>query len=453
MGVEQLLEEAIRVRVPGEGSENRMEGMLRRRQRRALTWSMLAAAAVLLLSALVLHRIFIKAPDMSVRVAFTPGTAWSGEARGGKIERGDLLKVEFGVAEVVLPGGVRGVIEGPAEFRVDDSGVLELMEGRGWFRVEESGRGFLVRTPLAEIRDLGTEFGVVTHKNALDEVHVFAGRVEVRARYALKESRELVAGQAARLSPVGRWIDETPDDDGFLKKLPPRLPGIRFSFDGAEPLRPEGEHPAVEGMAVSMADGGEPPLVEGVRGSALSVRGLDDVVVTDWRGIGGDEPRTIACWIRYAGGPDGFAPIVSWGDGTQLRPGRCKLLLAHSPRHGDPVLRFSLGHNVNFSGSTPLTAGDWHHVAVVFHGQWNEFGDMVELYVDGEREKVDRAFSHPPREDQKIGTVIDGKNSVPLRIGTGPYRSKTELFLGEIDEVWILPRALSEREVRGLMSE
>jgi hypothetical protein len=448
MTVELLLEELLGGRHPSSGA--RMEGLLRRRQRRVLGWALTAAAAVLCVAAVVLHRIFVETPDHRIHVAFTPGTAWSGQAADGVLDAGRMMRIQFGLAEVSLPDGVRGVIEGPAAFRIDEPGCLRLFEGRGWFRVEPKGRGFQVVTSQIEVTDLGTEFGVVTRADALDEVHVFEGRVAVGSRFGLKQHREVVAGEAASVSEVGRWIDRQPEPNRFFEELPPSLPGIRFSFDGRLPLRPEGVHPAVSRMKMTRAGGGGPHLVEGIRGNALSIRGRDDVIATDWRGIGGTEPRTMACWIRCEEETADYSPILSWGLGEE-KPGRCNLMVAKSPKHGRTVLRFSLGHHVNFSGSTPLEPGKWHHVTAVFRGLHDLSGDMVELYIDGRRERVDPEFSQPPRQDQKIGTIIDSTRSFPLRIGTGPYMGTTNTFRGLIDEVCILPRAVSEQEVPGLM--
>lgn len=41
---------------------------------------------------------------------------------------------------------------------------------------------------------------------------------------------------------------------------------------------------------------------------------------------------------------------------------------------------------------------------------------------------------------------------MPLRIGTEPYMGNPSTFKGQIDEVHILPRALTEQEVQGMMN-
>ena len=127
-------------------------------------------------------------------------------------------------------------------------------------------------------------------------------------------------------------------------------------------------------------------------------------------------------------------------------------MITKSRKTGERTLRFSLGHQLHFSGATTIDPGKWQHIAVVFRGTGNIDGDMVDLYLNGERELVDHEIINPPKDDRVIKTVIRGPNSQPLQIGCGPYlKGNISPYFGDIDEVWILPRALSAREVKGLM--
>ncbi|MEP4077282.1 LamG-like jellyroll fold domain-containing protein [Haloferula sp.] len=412
------------------------------------------AAAVVMLSAVLFHQVFLRDSGPSIHVAFSPGTSWSGPVDDdGRMPFGETLKIEFGVAEFDLPGDVRAVIEGPAEIELPDPALLVLREGSGWFQVGEDGQGFRVLTPSVEVVDYGTRFGLLARPNEPAEVHVFDGLVNCAARFAMKESEDLQEGRSLRVSPAGRWIEQELDEQKFLTSLPHQLPGIRFSFDGEDPLMPEGEHPSVKGMKVAVHRGGEARLTEGVQGKALSIRERDDVVKTNWPGIGGSASRTIACWIRPTrGNKNPFAGIVSWGDPSDKSLGKCHFMIGKSRRSENRFLRFAVGDSIQFSGSTPIVYGEWQHIALVFRGTGNIDGDMVELYLNGEREQVAPEFSRLPEDDSVISTVIDGARSQPLQIGSGPFPGSTGgRFFGAIDEVWIHPRALSAREVRGLM--
>ncbi|MBK1831913.1 FecR domain-containing protein [Verrucomicrobiaceae bacterium R5-34] len=462
MRVELLLHEALQCQVLPATPElrERLElpslraGDKSRSRRQLMLHSAMAAAALLLLSFVAMHWFSRAGKEAGVPVTFSPGTSWSGSMeQASRMKFGDSLTIEFGVARIELPG-VLAIIEGPAEVNLTGPGLLELREGKGWFRVSEAGQGFRVLTPSVEVVDHGTEFGLVADPNDADEVHVFDGRVHCSARFALKEGQDLREGAALRVSPVGRWIDTELSEQRFLTSLPSDLPGIHFSFDGPQPMTPEGSYPAVENMQAATRGGGGGTFTRGVRGKALSVQDPEDAVRTDWPGIGGAKPRTIACWIR----PDAahgvqLAGIVSWGTPSTRPSGRCQIMTSKSRKTGQRVLRFSLGHSMHFSGTTELAAGEWHHVAAVFRGTETTHGEMIELYIDGKREQVDRELSNLPRDDQAIRTVIKHPNSQPLQIGCGAYDNASPApFYGEIDEVWILPRALTAAEIKGLMA-
>lgn len=88
----------------------------------------------------------------------------------------------------------------------------------GW--VPPGASGFQVSTPDLVLTDLGTEFGIASKADFLDEVHVFLGSVEVANRNGLQHKELLKAGQARVAEPTGRWRPVAIDPDPFLKKLP-----------------------------------------------------------------------------------------------------------------------------------------------------------------------------------------------------------------------------------------
>ena len=455
MRVELLLEEALQTHVPSASREGSTGNVDRRPYKAKRRFSAFAVAAtVVMVFALMFYGTFLwqTDSDAQIQVAFSPGASWSGPvSKEGTIAVGETVKIAFGVAEFLFPDDVRAVIEGPAEIGCSSAALLELREGSGWFQVGEAGHGFRVRTPSVDVVDHGTEFGLLAQPNAPDEVHVFSGRVSSAARFAMKEVQELQAGRALQVSPAGRWIELEPDEQRFLKHLPLQVPGMRFSFDGENPLKPEGAFSAGAALNVRTRSGSPAKLVAGVKGKALSVGAVGDIVRTDWPGIGGAAPRTIACWIRPGHERDiWYSCIVSWGDPGR---GRCQMMMAKGDKNGDHVLRFALGDTIRFSGRTPIERGKWQHLAVVFRGTGAiDDGDRVELYLNGKRERLDPKYTRRPKRAEVINTVIDSPNAQPMQIGCGPYKTgKLASFFGDIDEVWILPRAVSEREVKGLM--
>lgn len=90
------------------------------------------------------------------------------------------IGLDKGIIEIQYDDGVDVLIEGPAKFAVERSG-LYVEYGRLFSRVSASGLGFLVETPTARFVDQGTEFGVQADVNGSAELHVIKGKVQLFA--------------------------------------------------------------------------------------------------------------------------------------------------------------------------------------------------------------------------------------------------------------------------------
>lgn len=83
-----------------------------------------------------------------------------------------------GLATLRFDGGAMVRVEAPARFTLDHAKGMTLHDGRIVGFCDESARGFVVRTPHAELIDLGTEFGVVVDPWEETQLHVFTGQVQ-----------------------------------------------------------------------------------------------------------------------------------------------------------------------------------------------------------------------------------------------------------------------------------
>ncbi|MCH7225434.1 FecR domain-containing protein [Haloferula sp. A504] len=209
-----------------------IDRVLARQRRRVLKTSLLAAAAVLVISAAAL---WVKTiPSSAVTIAsihVAPNSAFSlthtgdGEApMGNALAEGSRIVLEHGVAELELPYQVRAVIEAPAAITLVDDRTLQLDHGRGFFHVPtEEGRGFTVRTPHQQIVDLGTAFGIdASRKRTELDLHVFEGRVRVDALDGT-EGEIITATRSVRLAGtrVDRDLDGPPV--AFFRQLPAKV--------------------------------------------------------------------------------------------------------------------------------------------------------------------------------------------------------------------------------------
>jgi hypothetical protein len=128
--------------------------------------------------------------------------------------------VNKGTVELEFSSGVRGIVRGPADLTLQREDLLELTNGTVWFAVPKKAIGFTVNTPDLVLTDLGTEFGIISEPNFLDEVHVFDGKVEILSRNGLKKSEILNAGQARYAGSDGHWKATPLRRDHFLDTLP-----------------------------------------------------------------------------------------------------------------------------------------------------------------------------------------------------------------------------------------
>ncbi|MBK1825799.1 hypothetical protein JIN81_02110 [Haloferula rosea] len=205
-----------------------MDRVIERGQRRTLRQAGLAAAALLVLVGVTMALILTRAPAPTLSVAASPGTDFTigherlgDEAPNGLVlEPGSRLQLKSGTVELDFTSGVRGIVRGPADLTLQREDLLEFSSGTAWFEVPAKAIGFKVNTPDLLLTDLGTEFGIVSAPNFLDEVHVFSGMVEVQNRSGLMTKELLTEGQARFAGLAGRWKEIPIRPDHFLNELP-----------------------------------------------------------------------------------------------------------------------------------------------------------------------------------------------------------------------------------------
>lgn len=230
------LHNALQLRNEGVDSLNviPMDRAIQRGQRRNFRTAMLISVAVVAIIGVVMSLFIARKPPPTLRFSTSPGTGLTishqltgeGALEGQVLEPGSRLEIHHGTVELEFTSGVRGIVHGPANLTLLDEGLLELDRGTAWFAVPSKATGFQVNTPDLILIDLGTEFGIRSRPDFLDEVHVFTGKVEVRNRYGLKKRELLVKGQARVAGLAGRWQETPLRRDHFLTELPSTEPKL-----------------------------------------------------------------------------------------------------------------------------------------------------------------------------------------------------------------------------------
>ena len=155
---------------------------------------------------------------------------------GEQLVKDRMLSLKSGLAQLTFESGAKLILQGPAEFlvRSEMQGTLEV--GKLSAVVPQQAHGFTVRTPSAEIVDLGTEFGVEVDEDSHTEVHVFEGEVmswQVDSSGDTKgEVISLMKNDGASFS-VGAETSQgiQADPSKFVREVSPRL-----SLDQLPPL-------------------------------------------------------------------------------------------------------------------------------------------------------------------------------------------------------------------------
>lgn len=158
----------------------------------ATPWLLAASVAILVTAAalrfgqepIVVPQVAMVLPDGSQSVAAyvgrTTNCVWTANpvAAGSQLNEGDVIALSKGVAEIIFDSGARVIAQGPCELEVDDAQSFSLALGDVSVLAEY---GFKVTTPAGIVLDLGTEFGVSVDDRGTSEVHVFAGEVAFQA--------------------------------------------------------------------------------------------------------------------------------------------------------------------------------------------------------------------------------------------------------------------------------
>ncbi len=175
---------------------------------------------------------------------------------------------------------------------------------------------------------------------------------------------------------------------------------------------------------------GDPKWVDGYDGGALQFDGSGDYVNIDgYKGIIGAHARTITAWVKTTSTVTGV--IVGWGVNTS--PQRMELRIDVGRLRGEHQ-----GGNVQ--GSTNLTDGGWHHVAVTIRENVTISYPEVKLYLDGVDDTI-------PTTDPDAFATVAGND---VRIGSRPSNND-RFFTGLVDDVRIFDKELTQQEIELVM--
>lgn len=247
---------------------------------------------------------------------------------GEPIYAGRSLELEEGIAQLTFESGAKLIIQGPATFTTETSMLGTLDRGKLAALVPVRAFGFTVRTPSAEVVDLGTEFGLVVDGYGRTQVDVINGEVVTW--------------------PVNRRGD-TLGDGLKLTELQSVSYGGKTEIPCIPRIQPADTSKFIREITPRLTDDQLPPL--SVR-NHLALWLSADVLVSI------DENRRVVCWQDILAG-DNQTEESAWQHEELNRP-----LLVDAAIGGKPALHFDgrTSHMV----TTPLTTTDDQTVFLVF---------------------------------------------------------------------------------------
>jgi ferric-dicitrate binding protein FerR (iron transport regulator) len=389
---------------------------------------------------------------------------WADGQRPADIEDGisrGRMKVAEGFVALRFSRGARLLVEGPAELDIRSADLVRIESGKAFAHVPESAIGFTIEGPTGRVVDKGTDFAVNVAASSM-EVHVLKGLVEAGRGSTLQPLRE---NEALQIS--AKTVSTIPMDSGqFLTNAPPSphrpIGWVHWAFDEnagqATQARTAGLGPIERSAQLTALNPGSagPQWTTGQFGSALSFDGEDDYVQTEFPGISGDAPRTVAFWVKVPTDfrvKNGYA-LVCWG--STVEEGEAWQISVNPKAEIGELGRLRVGRiGEPIIGTTDLRDDRWHHVAVVFYGGGHaDDATQVLMYVDGQLERTHRKSM--PIVHTDIDSPASKKVAFGLNIGpVGKYPGKPPewlVFRGCMDEVFICDGALSQAQVRDLMT-
>ncbi len=384
---------------------------------------------------------------------------------GAPLEPG-WLRLKSGLVQIVFYSGARVVIEGPAELQLISPGEAVCLSGRLVAEVPPQAKGFRVRTPLMNVTDLGTVFGVEVRQRQT-ELHVFKGSVEFQspagaAKQSLREGQGAIAegAGAPRLIPANPAgfaslfdLQNKSSEAEVLRHEQWRAASSRLDEDASLLVHFDFEQTDLSDWRLPNASQRKDAVPDAaIVGCQWTEGRWPDKRALEFRG-GSDRVRlsvpgefnalTLAAWVRVQGldrqinslfMSDGFeAGTVHWS----IRQDGVLALTAIGSEPG----RYQIGH------SPPVLTLDqfglWIHLAVVLDGG----AKRVAHYLNGVSVSEESLTIKAPF---RIGVAELGNWNPQGFPKNDPFMIRN--FSGAMDEFCLFSRALDAEEIRALYS-
>ncbi|MFI4859437.1 MAG: LamG-like jellyroll fold domain-containing protein [Phycisphaerales bacterium JB063] len=352
----------------------------------------------------------------------------------------ERLTLESGLATLRFGNGTEVELQGPCVIEPISSSELRLIRGKLVGRcLTPASRGFVVRTPHAEVTDLGTVFGVLVSEDNISKCFVFEGEVVVKTPLEIANLRDGEAARVDRSAVLTRRPEDAseflPDADlsdtalgiypYYVQSVLALAPVAYYRFDeidNAVVINAVSQRYAANTVHAFRTSGGAE------NHAGVFVNNYLHVTTPIQELTGGS--YTVELWAR----PERHAvmPMVGFYCGGKRWGGVIETGDQFRYLHRSPAgEQFEAGTSV-ISDIAPRRER-WQHIVAVYDGE------NQSLYIDGVLTGTARGQAPLTPAPQLI---IGGGDE-----NTSPYSQK-EAFAGMLDEVAIYDRALSPSEIK-----
>ncbi len=133
------------------------------------------------------------------------GVFWSNSSTAlqkGRLIYPGSLQSNAGAYTIQFRSGPLMHVYGGSELRIESDMLVHLDQGRATAHVPESGIGFTIKTPIVNVIDQGTQFGVAVGEGGKTDVIVFDGRVDLQED-GPAPPKQLIRGEGVSINAQG----------------------------------------------------------------------------------------------------------------------------------------------------------------------------------------------------------------------------------------------------------
>ncbi|WDI41555.1 DUF1553 domain-containing protein [Bremerella sp. P1] len=241
-------------------------------------------------------------------------------------------------------------------------------------------------------------------------------------------TKQLEAHKAASQEAFAKWLTkmESAAKNGETYVIDDALLYCTFEEDDTQQIANSA------GDSLAGTSKGSVQRVEGKEGSALQLDGKSFVEFGDLAAFDNTQSFSYGAWIRPGGNMSG-AVLARMNDGNAHRGYDLWLQGGHVGMH---LIHSWPDNALKVVTKTPLKKDEWQHVFITYDGSQKVGG--VKVFVNGELQPVNV-------EQDSLSATTVAKTS--LNIGR---RSSSSNFVGQIDDVRMYARQLTEAEVAAL---